>query len=106
MKLLLDECLPVRLRHQLLPHDTFTVTYMGWNGIRNGRLLTLAAADRFDVLITTDHGFAHQQNPATLPLAVVILRSPSNRLHSLVPLVPDLLAALGTLSPRSLVEVG
>ena len=37
----------------------------GWTGIDNGELLRLAA-ERFDVLITADRNFEHQQNLRTL----------------------------------------
>lgn len=43
MKILLDECLPLRLRNHIPGHDVFTVEYMGWKGIGNGRLMALAA---------------------------------------------------------------
>jgi hypothetical protein len=37
MKLLLDENLPHRLRPLLVGHEAFTVAYMNWQGIENGR---------------------------------------------------------------------
>ena len=42
MKLLLDECLDSRLRRDLPDHEVKTVQEMGWDGIKNGRLLALA----------------------------------------------------------------
>jgi len=54
MKLLLDENLPHQLRHELPGHACFTVAYMGWAGIENGNLLTLAAAHEFDAFLTKD----------------------------------------------------
>jgi predicted nuclease of predicted toxin-antitoxin system len=78
MKLLLDECLPVELRHHLAGHEVVTVTYRKWKGIRNGRLLGLATADGFDALITTDLGMEHSQSPAALPRAVILLHADSN----------------------------
>jgi hypothetical protein len=41
VKLLLDECLDWRLRRDLLGHDVKTGQDMGWQGIKNGRLLAL-----------------------------------------------------------------
>ncbi len=43
MRLLLDECLPARLRHDLPGHEVQTVPGMGWAGIKNGKLLRLIA---------------------------------------------------------------
>jgi hypothetical protein len=105
MKLLLDECLPVEVRRHLPGHDPFTVDFMGWKGVRNGRLLGLAATDGFEAMITTDDGIAHQQNPATLPISVVILVAQSNRLRHLLPLLPELLRVLNHLPPRSITYV-
>jgi hypothetical protein len=48
----------------------------------------------------------HQQNPATLPLAVVILLAATNDIDDLKALVPDLLAALASLPPRRVTTVG
>ena len=101
MKLLLDECMSVDLRHELVGHDVFTVSYMKWGGTKNGTLLALAAANGFEALITSDRGLAHQQNPATLPIAIVILHVRSNDLPDVLPLVPRLLATLPALPPKS-----
>lgn len=44
MRVLIDECLPIRLRRALPEHDARTVEFMGWMGLKNGALL--AAAER------------------------------------------------------------
>jgi len=36
---LLDENLPKRLKETLSFHQVYTVREMGWNGVKNGRLL-------------------------------------------------------------------
>jgi hypothetical protein len=36
MKVLLDECLPKRLKRELPGHDVTRVQEMGWAGIKNG----------------------------------------------------------------------
>lgn len=105
MKLLLDENLPQPLRHDLVGHDCSTVTHMGWNGVENGALLALAANAGFDALLTKDENLRYQQNLANLPLAVVVLRAPSNRIDDLRPLVPALLTALAFLAPCQITEV-
>lgn len=93
MRLLLDECIPARLRRALLPHEVSTVVIEGWSGIKNGELLSLAA-QRFDALITVDKNLPYQQNAAALPLAVIILDARSNELPCLLPLVPALMLEL------------
>jgi hypothetical protein len=106
MKLLLDESLPYEVRTLISGHDVFTVKYMGWNGIANGKLLNLAASNGFDALITTDRGYEFEQDALSLPISVIIVIARSNKIDDIRPLVPQLLAELGTLKPRSLAKVG
>jgi uncharacterized protein DUF5615 len=105
MKLLLDECMPVDFRLLLTGHDVFTVKYMGWSGIKNGALLARAADEAFDALVSTDGSLEHQQNLTTLPIAIVVLRAPSNKLPDLEPFVPALLHLLHNLPPRTVSRV-
>jgi len=100
----LDESLPRPLARLLAEHDVRTVAAMGWAGRRNGELLQLAAAD-FDALLTADQNLAHQQHLGALPIAVIILVAPTNRIESLRPLIPTLLQTLQTLAPRQPVHV-
>jgi len=105
MKLLIDECLPTDLRLFIPGHDVETVDYCGWKGIKNGKLLVIAAADGFEAMITSDAGIEHQQNPATLPMAVVIIHPDSNDLMDIRPLVPRLLLVLSGNISRKFIHV-
>jgi len=100
MRLLLDESVPSRLRRSLSDHYVRTVVEMGWSGIKNGKLLALAAVD-FDAFITVDKNLPFQQNLATLPIALAVLDAVSNELPILVPLVPALLPELPSPRPKS-----
>ena len=93
MKILLDECLPRKLRLLLLGHEAITVTQAGWKGLKNGKLLALAQ-EGFDVFITIDQNLAAQQNLPNFEIAVIILESNSNELEQLALLVPKLLELL------------
>lgn len=104
MRLLLDESMPRRFREALPGHEVRTVVEMGWGGIRNGKLLALAATE-FDAFLTVDKNLPYQQNLATLPVALVVLDAVSNELPALLPLVPDLEKALAGLAPKSYVNV-
>ena len=42
MRILLDECLPKRLKRDLVGHPARTVPEMGWASKKNGELLALA----------------------------------------------------------------
>lgn len=105
MRILLDESLPRPLASALIGHDVSTVRDELWTSLNNGALLRQAAV-RFDVLLTADQNIEFQQNLAALPIAVVVLVADSNRLESLEPLVPEVLAALATLKPRTVIRVG
>jgi hypothetical protein len=100
MLLLLDECVPARLKRSLPSHQVSTVGHEGWSGIKNGKLLALAGG-RFDAFITVDKNLPYQQNTANLPIAVIVLDALSNELPYLLPLVPALEEALLNLMPGS-----
>jgi len=105
MRILLDEDLPYRLVASLIGHDVTTVQRAGWTGIKNGKLLELAAAE-FDVFLTMDRNLEFQQNLATLPIAVLVVEALSNRMEHLVPLVPGILKELNHIPPKSLRKIG
>ena len=100
MKLLLDENLPHELRHELHGHEVATVAYMGWRGIRNGELLRHAAATGFGALVTSDRGMQHQHDLTQLPLAIIVLVTPSNRYDVIKQFVPQLLNYLAQVQPK------
>ena len=104
MRLLLDESVPRRFRRSLAGHAVKTVVEMGWSGVKNGKLLALAAP-QFDAFITVDKNLAYQQNLSSLPVSVVVLDAVSNELLSLLPLLPALEVALAGLQPCSFVQV-
>lgn len=87
MRLLLDECVPARLRREFVAHEVSTVVLEDWAGVKNGQLLALSA-QRFDALITADKKLPYQQNTAALPLAVLVMHAVSNELPYLIPFVP------------------
>jgi predicted nuclease of predicted toxin-antitoxin system len=71
MKLLLDECLPRRLKYFFTEagHECETVRDAGFSGKENGKLLTLAEKN-FDVFVTIDKNIRYQQNsPAGISLS-------------------------------------
>ena len=96
MRLLLDECIPKRLKRELHGHESKTVQDMGWAGIKNGALLRLADG-QFDALLTVDQGIEYQQNLSGLTISVVIMMAPSNDVDDLHPLLPAVEEALASL---------
>ena len=73
MKVLLDENLPHRLRHRLGSHEAFTVSYMGWAGLKNGELLKAAEEAGFEVFFTGDQTLAYEQNLTKRCIAILVL---------------------------------
>lgn len=104
MRVLLDGCVPGGLRGSLPGHEVRTAPEMGWGDLDNGGLLD-AMKGLFDALVTVDKRLPQQQHIKDRPLGVVVLRAKSNRLSDLLPLVPDLLAALSTLEAGAVKEV-
>ena len=71
-KVILDENLPLPLRHHLAEFDVVTVQYLGWAGIQNGELIALIDG-RFDVFLTADQNLRYQQNLKGRRIAIVEL---------------------------------
>jgi hypothetical protein len=105
MRLLLDECVPKRLKRQLPGHDARTVQELGWAGTKNGGLLRLANG-QFDALLTVDQGIEYQQSLSGLSISVVIMLALSNDVDDLHPLLPRVEAALAKLRPGEIIRVG
>ena len=93
MKILHDHCVPQALRRDLPGHDAFTAGYMGWHGLHNGRLLAAAAGGGFDVVLTVDKHMADQQ-PAAIPLPVIVADVPTGGLPAIRAFLPAVLALL------------
>lgn len=78
----------------------YTVTWMGSSGTRNGVLLGPAVAAGFDVLVTCDRNIDHQQNIAAPGIAESVLAVPDTRVLTILPLAPDILAAVPASNPQ------
>lgn len=102
--MLLDECVPRKLRRELSGHDTRTVAEVGWSGMKNGPLLRRAALE-FDVFLTVDQGIPYEQNLAGVDLAVVLLVARSNDIDDLRPLMPRVRGAVERAVPGQVVRV-
>jgi len=105
MKLLLDECVPRKLGTYFSGYDCRTVPEEGMAGKKNGELLTWADKAGFQVFLTLDRGIQYQQNLRPETIAVVIIRSKSNRLADLLQHVPDILRLLESIEPGQLAKI-
>jgi predicted nuclease of predicted toxin-antitoxin system len=106
MRILLDECIPKKLRNSLATHECRSVHDEGWSGKKNGELLTPAKRSGIQVFITIDRGIEYQQNLKPRSIAVLLIRTKSNRLVDLLPQVPEILKVLGSVQPGQLTKVG
>lgn len=101
MKVLLDECLPKKLKREVLADVVNTVPEMGWAGTKNGALLRLVEGE-FDVLLTNDQNIEYQQNLKRFDLAIVVLVALTNDIEELKPLMPAANEAIKTIGSREI----
>lgn len=105
MRVLLDECVDWRLSRDIAGYEVRTARQMGWSTIKNGELLVLAAKE-FDVFVTVDRNLSFQQNLPAFEIAVIVMRTGSNRLAELRSLVPELLASIPTAKSGLVTYIG
>ena len=105
MKLLLDECVPRRLKNEFAGHDVRTVDEIGLKGVLDGELLRAASVQQFEVFITVDRRLPFQQNLSRLNLALIILVARPCRYPQLKLLMPETLVALRTINPGDVVTI-
>jgi Domain of unknown function (DUF5615) len=106
MRLLLDECMPRRLKREFVGHNVFTVIEAGFKGLQNGDLLR-AASGEFAALITVDRKLAREHDLTKFKIAILVLVSRSNRRYEdLKPLVPLVLESLVSINLGEVIEVG
>ena len=80
MKILLDENLPAKVSYSF--GETFEVVSvkdMQWLGKKNGELLSLAAANDFEVFITLDKNLQFQQSIYKINLKFIVLLAVDNK---------------------------
>ena len=81
-KILVDECLPVKMVEWLRAggFEARSVAHMGWSGRKDADILTLAEREGFTVLLTADANMKDQHRFEHRALAVLAL--PANRLQT------------------------
>ena len=102
MKVLVDECVPLKLVRLLTGHTFATAQQKGWGGFKNGRLLTLAEPE-FALFLTSDRNLQYQQNLKGRKIAVLLLST--NHWPTLKKQVPLVQAALDKIRPNEFVRV-
>jgi predicted nuclease of predicted toxin-antitoxin system len=105
MKVLLDECVPERLRGHLKGHEIHSVRYAGLSGSKNGELLRLAEEAGYDVLLTVDHGIPYQNSVTGRGIAVIVLRAPGYDIDTLKQMTNAVVSALITISTGEIITL-
>ncbi|MDP2205562.1 MAG: DUF5615 family PIN-like protein [Alphaproteobacteria bacterium] len=100
-KILIDECLPLRLAAWLGDHDAETVSYRGWAGKDDGEILKLAEQAGFDILLTADANIKDQRKLEGMNLSVVAI--PTNRQHVVESILPQIRQSVGLAEPGAFV---
>jgi hypothetical protein len=106
MRILLDECIPRKLRNELPDYDCQTVPEAGLAGKKNGALLSLAEAAGFEVFLTMDKGLQYEQNLTNRNIAILIIRARSNRLVDLLPHIPSCRSIMNSIQLGQVIRVG
>jgi hypothetical protein len=99
MKILLDECVTKKLKAYLKEFEVFTVTELGWGGIKNGKLLTLCVENNFDVFLTIDKNLNYQQNISKYKISVVVINSITSKIEELSQFTPSFKAQILKFEP-------
>jgi len=73
VKILFDVNAPAPLARWLKGHEVILAINLGWQTLKNGKLLDAAETAEFDVLVTCDQSIPYQQNFTSRKLAVVVL---------------------------------
>lgn len=73
--------------------------------MKNGDLLRAAESAGYEVLVTVDQGIPYQQNLTRGRLSVIVLKSGTNQLEDLQPLVNKVLNALEMIKTSELVVI-
>jgi len=105
MKLLLDECLPRKLKREFAGHEVFTIDEAGFKGLKNGKLIQAAGESGFEILVSVDKNIEHQQIKQSLPLAILVLSARTNRIESLLPLMGEALEILKAIKAGEIITV-
>jgi len=104
MRVFVDACVDPRAAQVITDHEVKTAFDLGWQHLRDHVLLPMVAAD-FDVFVTADKGFEYEHNLRDLPMGIVIVHVPKNKVEFYRLIAPQLLAAISLVMPGQVLHV-
>ena len=104
MRILLDESVPRALGFLIQGHFVRKAHAAGFAGLLNGELLSEMKLAEFDALVTFDQNLPYQQN-VNLPVAVIVLVAPNNRVETALRFSRLILDALANLNAGQLLRL-
>ncbi|MEM6397860.1 MAG: hypothetical protein AAF741_16040 [Bacteroidota bacterium] len=102
MKVLLDECVPRKLKHHFGNHEVSTVPIEGLAGLKNGQLLASIVDLEFQVFVTVDKNILFQQNIGLYPVIIVVLDAQRSIIDRLITLLDKFEEQLPGFEPGNL----
>jgi predicted nuclease of predicted toxin-antitoxin system len=90
MKILLDECVTIRLKKHLEEYEVVTVRELGLSGTKNGKLMAFCVQNNIDLLLTIDKNVMFQQDLEKHAVTIVVLNSLTSKIEELVTFLPSL----------------
>lgn len=106
MKIIIDECLPRRLRTLLPAFDkVWMVPQINLSGYQDNQLLDELDVKSIAVFITIDGNIEYQQQFHGRSFGTVIIRAASNRFQDLQPLSEQLEQAVKSVVPGNIIRI-
>lgn len=99
MRILLDENFPPKVQADLIGHECAHVLRIGWQGLKNGALLTKAEQAGFELLITLDANIPEQNKIEGRSISVYVLLPEGQGTQAARALIGEVLIALQTHKP-------
>jgi hypothetical protein len=105
MTIILDECLPKRLKILFAAHKCWTVPQIGLGGAPDGKLLDALDRKKIDVFITIDGNIEYQQKFSGRTFGTIVIRSVSNRFDDLLLLKETVVTAAESVKPGEILHI-
>ena len=105
MKILLDECIPRKLKRDLKEFKVYSVFDFSWEGIKNGALLKLMVENGFDILLTIDKNLKYQQNILQHDVTIVVLDVKRSKIELMKKLLPEFKERINKLKKFRVYEI-